>query len=389
MQRLYLISYGEIGLKGANRPYFERVLRNNIKKVFEEIGNVNVKNTHGRFFIETDVPEDKVMEQLQRVFGIVGISPALKTDLSIEAIGNAAVKLINEYGDTKGKTFKVETRRPNKSFHFKSPEISAQVGGFILNNFDGLSVDVHKPEILINVEVREAGYVYCYRVPGPGGLPIGVSGRAMLLLSGGIDSPVAGWMTMKRGVEIQAVYFHSFPFTTDRAKQKVIDLCKVLSMYSGKIKLHVVHFTDVLKDLNQNSPEDYITLLMRRMMVRVAQEIAKKEKCLALITGESIGQVASQTMESLIATNSVAQIPIFRPLIAMDKNEIIKIAQRIDSYDISIRPYEDCCTVFVPEHPKTRPQLYMVEQAEAALDTTALTQKALSSIDTIVVEPMT
>ena len=289
--------------------------------------------------------------------------------------------------DYSGKTFKVETRRPNKSFPLKSPEVSREVGAHILRNLQGLKVDVHEPDILLEVEIRERAFVYCEKVPGLGGLPVGCNGKAMLLLSGGIDSPVAGYMLMKRGVEIEAVYFHSFPFTSDRAKEKVIELCKVLANYPGKMRLHVVNFTEALKEIGENTPDEFLTLMMRRMMVRIAEKIANNIGAKALITGESLGQVASQTLEALVATNEVATMPIFRPLIGFDKVEIMELANKIGTYEISIEPYADCCTLFVPKHPKTRPNLSSVQNAERGLDIEELTEMSLKDIKIIDVKP--
>ncbi|MDI3534702.1 MAG: tRNA uracil 4-sulfurtransferase [Thermosediminibacterales bacterium] len=387
MEHVYLISFGEIGLKGKNRPFFETILINRIKKSLSLFKDLKVYKTHGRIFVETKANSSEVINRLKRIFGIVGISPALRTGLNLEDICNAAVTLLEEYDELQGKTFKVEARRSNKSFPYKSPEIARHVGAYVLKNSTGLVVDVHKPQITINVEVREKAYVYIEKVSGPGGLPIGVSGKALLLLSGGIDSPVAGWLTMKRGVEVQAIYFHSFPFTSDRAKEKVIDLCRVLAEYSGIFRLHVVSFTEVLKILQKNTPNELLTILMRRMMVRIAQKVAKSEGCLGLVTGESIGQVASQTLESLMATNQVAEIPVFRPLIAMDKKEIIQKAEEIGTFEISTRPFEDCCSLFVPEHPKTRPDLNYVIQSEQSLDINELIEEGLKNIEVINISP--
>jgi len=381
MKGLYLIRYGEIGLKGENRPFFEKKLINNIKKVLRD-RFLQVFKTHGRIFIEAKGDEDEILKDLSRVFGIVSISPVIETGLTLQELQEAGLKAIRDYGTYEGKTFKVETRRPNKSFPYTSPEISRLVGAHILKNIQNLTVNINNPDILVNVEVREKGYVYCKMVDGPRGLPIGVSGKAFLMLSGGIDSPVAGWMVMKRGVEIECVYFHSFPFTSDRAREKVRDLCKILASYSNEIILHTVHFTDVLKELQEKTPEDYLTILMRRMMVRITEKIAQRRKGLGIITGESIGQVASQTLHSLNSTNSVANLPIFRPLIGFDKEEIVQKAIRIGTYDISIRPYEDCCTVFVPRHPKTRPSIEQVEAVESVLDVDKLTITALKNIET-------
>lgn len=382
MENTFLISFGELGLKGENRPYFERILVQNIKEALKNFEKVEVRRTHGRIYVNAAGEREAVINRLKKVFGIVSISPAKCCLLDLEEIKKAAVEAVKEL-DYKGKSFKVETRRPNKSFPFKSPEISKMVGGYVLRNIEGLRVDVHNPDIEIDVEIREKAFVYCKREKGPGGLPLGSNGRAVLLLSGGIDSPVAGYMAMKRGVRIFPVYFHSFPFTSDRAKEKVIDLCRVMAEYSGKVRLFVVNFTDILKELAEKGKEEYLTILMRRMMVRIAQGIARNLGAKALITGESIGQVASQTMESILCTNEVADIPILRPLIGLDKQEIIEIARKIGTYEISIRPYEDCCTVFVPEHPVTRPRLDSVKKIESAFDVEEMTKKGVKDVEII------
>ncbi|KYO69182.1 tRNA uracil 4-sulfurtransferase ThiI [Thermovenabulum gondwanense] len=382
MENTFLISFGELGLKGENRPYFERILLQNIKEALKNFGKVDVKRTHGRIYVNAVGERDAIINKLKKVFGIVSISPAKCCSLDIEEIEKAAVEAIKEL-DYKGKSFKVETRRPNKSFPIKSPEISKMVGGYVLRNTEGLRVDVHNPDIEVDVEIRERAFVYCKREKGPGGLPLGSNGRAVLLLSGGIDSPVAGYMVMKRGVRIFPVYFHSFPFTSDRAKEKVIDLCRVMAEYSGKVRLFVVNFTEILKEIAEKGKEEYLTILMRRMMVRIAQGIAQNLGAKALITGESIGQVASQTMESILCTNEVAGIPILRPLIGFDKQEIIEIAKNIGTYEISIRPYEDCCTVFVPEHPVTRPKLDSVKKVEAIFNIDEMTKKGIKDVEII------
>lgn len=387
MKNLYLISFGEIALKGENRPFFERILMQRIRQALSPYDdNIELKKTHGRIYCYTNAAQEQVLNSLKNVFGIVYISPAKSCENDLEQIKNTALEIMRNQ-NYKGKTFKVETRRPNKGFPFKSPEVSRQVGAHILRNLEGLKVDVHNPEIQLDVEIRERSFVYCEKVPGPGGLPVGCNGKAMLLLSGGIDSPVAGYMLMKRGIEVEAIYFHSFPFTSDRAKEKVMDLCKVLAKYSGKIRLHVVNFTEALKEMSEKTPEEFLTITMRRMMVRIAQETAQKIGAKALITGESLGQVASQTLEALVATNEVATMPVFRPLIGFDKIEIMELAQKIGTYDISIKPYADCCTVFVPRHPKTRPNLSGVREAERDFDVEKYVKISLEDIEIIDVKP--
>ena len=346
MESLYLISFGEIALKGENRPFFERILMQRIKQALRPYDeNMRLQKTHGRIYCFTKASREEVLNSLEKVFGIVYISPAISCENHMDQIKQTALEVMKSQNYA-GKTFKVETRRPNKSFPLKSPEVSREAGAHLLRNLEGLKVDVHKPEIQLDIEIREKTFIYCEKVPGPGGLPLGCNGKAMLLLSGGIDSPVAAYMLMKRGVEIEPIYFHSFPFTSDRAKEKVIDLCRVLVEYSGHMRLHVVNFTEALKELGEKTPDDFLTIMMRRMMVRIAQKTAESVGAKALVTGESLGQVASQTLEALVATNEVATMPIFRPLIGFDKIEIMDLAKKIGTYDISIEPYADCCTVF-------------------------------------------
>ncbi|NLC63102.1 MAG: tRNA 4-thiouridine(8) synthase ThiI [Thermoanaerobacterales bacterium] len=386
MENLFLVSFGEIALKGENRPFFERILIQRIKAALKRFDNIIVKKTHGRIYCYASGIPEEIADSLSKVFGIVSVSPAMSCELKMSSIKETALSIMKSAAYF-GKTFKVETRRPNKSFSLKSPEVSKEIGAHLLSNLDGLSVDVHNPDVVLEIEIRERAFVYLEKIPGPGGLPLGSNGKAMLLLSGGSDSPVAGYMTMKRGIEIDAVYFHSFPFTSDRAKEKVIDLCRVLASYSNGIRLHVVNFTDVLKNLAEKGPEDFLTILMRRMMVRISQRLAQTFGAKALVTGESVGQVASQTLEALMATDEVAEMPIFRPLIGFDKVEIMDYARKIGTYDISIQPYADCCTVFVPKHPKTRPALSTVHDAESNLDVARLIHTGLCDIQTIDIKP--
>lgn len=384
MNPLFLIRYGEIGLKGKNRKYFENILTRNIKRALQNVAECRVHQTYSRNFVEVlEGDADAVANRLSQVFGIVSISPVViaKLDLDdIKAVGQAEFAKIARPHIT----FKVETKRANKRFPLKSPEVSREVGAHLLSNIPDLVVDVHNPEVKLEVEIREHDtYIYTRIIPGPGGLPVGASGKGMLLISGGIDSPVAGWMIMKRGVTLEAIHFHSFPFTSERAKEKVLDLCRELTRFGGHIRLHVVHFTEIQKELRLKTPDRLSVTLMRRMMFRIAERLANQRRALALITGESLGQVASQTMESINVIEKVTTIPIFRPLIGMDKEEIMNISRRIDTYDISIRPYEDCCTVFLPEFPATRPRLSDVEEAEAALDIEALLSESLEKTETI------
>ena len=384
MDRLVLIRYGEIYLKGQNRPFFEKMLVNNIKKATEPFGQARVYRAQGRIYVENIEVERIVLERLAKVFGAIGINPAWKTDKdldSIKAMVKATMEDALEKSPEEGLTFKVESRRADKTFPIGSMDLSRDMGAFILQNFPGLKVDVHNPDIKINLEIREHAYAYHENIPGAGGMPVGTNGKTTLLLSGGIDSPVAGWMIAKRGVRLTAVHYHSFPYTSDKAKEKVIDLAKLMTQYCGPIRLHVVPFTEIQQELYEKCPDGLLTILMRRFMMRIAEIIAEKDGAQALVTGESIGQVASQTLEALASTDDVVSMPVFRPLIGLDKNEIVEIAEKINTYETSILPYEDCCTVFVPRHPVTRPKLDRVRQAETVLDSEALIERALEGVE--------
>jgi len=371
IKRVILVRYGEIMLKGLNRSMFENKLMHNIKRAISFIGPVTVTKSQGRIYIEPEKDDyefDEAINALTKVFGIVSVSPVWKIETDFENIKKQSVLMIQDLISRTGyKTFKVETKRGDKHFPMESPEISRVLGAHILRNIPSLSVDVKNPSFVFYVEVREYTYIYSEIIPGCGGMPIGTNGKATLLLSGGIDSPVAGWMIAKRGVEIDAVHFFSYPYTSERAKDKVIELAKILSQYCFRINLHIVPFTEIQLAINDKCPENELTIIMRRAMMRIAEKIALSNGSQALITGESIGQVASQTMESLVVTNASVSMPVFRPLIGMDKNEVIAIAKRINTFETSILPYEDCCTVFVPKHPKTKPRLEQVLEAEAAL----------------------
>ncbi|NLN07726.1 MAG: tRNA 4-thiouridine(8) synthase ThiI [Firmicutes bacterium] len=379
---LYLIRYGEIGLKGKNRRFFENTLTANIQRVLRDIPGCRVWQAHTRNYVEVpDTSSREVEERLQKVFGIVSFSPVVKVPLDLEAIKAAALQ---EFAKTArpGLTFKVNTKRANKRFPLLSQEISAAVGAHLLRNLPGLTVDVHTPQEVLDIEIREEeAYLYTKKILGPGGLPVGVAGKGLLLLSGGIDSPVAGWMMLKRGVTLEALHFHSYPFTSERAKEKVFDLCHRLAVYGGRIILHVAPFTEIQTELRLKAPERLTVTLMRRMMLRVAEQLAARRKALALITGESLGQVASQTMESINVIERVTSLPVLRPLIGMDKQEITEISRRMETYPISIRPYEDCCTLFLPAYPAIRPRSADVEAAEAALDIPSLLADCLGNIE--------
>lgn len=371
MFRTFLIKYGEIGIKGKNRYLFEDALVKQIRHALKKAeGEFEVRKEQGRIFVESvsDFDFDEAVEALQRVFGIVGICPVYKTeDQGFEQLAKEVVDYMGRVYPKGEHTFKINARRARKNYPKTSMELNADLGECILNAFPNMKVDVHQPEIMLNVEIREKIYIYSQIIPGPGGMPVGTNGKAMLLLSGGIDSPVAGYMISKRGVKIDAVYFHAPPYTSERAKQKVVDLARIVSRYSGPIVLHVVNFTDIQMYIYDKCPHDELTIIMRRYMMRIAEHFAKETGCLGLITGESIGQVASQTMQSLAATNEVCTIPVFRPVIGFDKQEIVDVSLKIDTYETSILPYEDCCTTFVAKHPVTKPNINVIKRSEERL----------------------
>ena len=368
----FLIKYAEIAIKGKNRYLFEDALVKQMRLALESVeGDFQVIKEQGRVYVlcPENYDFDEAVEALQRVFGIVGISPVMIfPDQGLEQTKKDVLEYMQaRYPDFSG-TFKVYTRRAKKSYPVPSMEVSAELGGVILDHFPGASVDVHTPELTLSVEIREKIYVYSETLPGPGGMPVGTNGKAMLLLSGGIDSPVAGYMIAKRGVKIDAVYFHAPPYTSERAKQKVVDLAKLVARYSGPIRLHVVNFTDIQLYIYDQCPHEELTIIMRRYMMRIAEHFAKESGCLGLITGESIGQVASQTMQSLAATNEVCTIPVYRPVIGFDKQEIVEISRKINTFETSIQPFEDCCTIFVAKHPVTKPNLNVIHRSEKKLD---------------------
>lgn len=389
MYDVLLVKYGEIGLKGRNRRDFEERLATNLRHAAQEFPGVEVEREYGRIAVRP-AGDPELTERLCSVFGVVAVSPAVEAGLDLEAIVEAGKKLVARRLEEAQKplTFKVEARRPNKGFPLTSPQINAKVGAALLRAFPRLSVDVHQPAFQLTVEVRqERAYVYDRSLPGPGGLPVGASSRGLLLLSGGIDSPVAGWMAMKRGVALEAVHFHSFPFTSERSKEKVIELARVLSGWSPQpVPVHVVPFTETQTAIKREVPAPMRITVMRRMMLRIAERLARAREIPALITGESVGQVASQTLESMAAINAVTSMPILRPLVAMDKAEIVEQAHRLGTYAISVLPYDDCCTLFVPDNPETKPRIDRVERAESRLDIDALVQGALSGTELVVAE---
>lgn len=392
MYKSFLIKYAEIGVKGKNRYLFEEALVKQIKYALKKAeGEFLVRRTDGRIYVDaqSDFDFDEVVESLKKVFGISGICPVVHVeDEGFEKLCQDVTRYIGDVYPDRNKSFKVAARRARKNYPLNSMQLNEELGGAILDAYPDMHVDVHNPDILLHVEIRDKIYLYSEIIPGPGGMPVGTGGKAMLLLSGGIDSPVAGWMIAKRGVKIDAVYFHAPPYTSERAKQKVVDLAKKVAAYAGPVWLHVINFTDIQLYIYDKCPHDELTIIMRRYMMRIAEHIARETECLGLITGESIGQVASQTMASLAATNEVCTMPVYRPLIGFDKMEIVDIAEKIDSYETSILPYEDCCTIFVAKHPVTKPNLNIIKRHEQNLqeEIEALVEKALATDEVIVVQ---
>ena len=388
MERVLLVRYGEIILKGLNRPIFEDALMRNIRHSIKDLGEVKMYKSQATIYIEPqegDEQTDAIYEKLKKIFGIVSIVIAYKAEKSMEGIFSVIPDAI---GDAlkNAKTFKVEAKRSDKKFPLKSPEICDEVGGFVLDNYPHIKVDVHNPEVVVHAEIRDDNaFVHTGREKGIGGMPVGTGGKAALLLSGGIDSPVAGYMIAKRGVALEAIHFFSHPYTSDRAKDKVLKLAGIVSEYVGKIKVHVVPFTEIQLQIRDKCPEEYLTLIMRRFMMAISERIARERGCDALITGESLGQVASQTILALGVTNDAVNIPVFRPLIGMDKTDIVEIAREIGTFDTSILPYEDCCTVFTPKRPATKPKLDKVIRYQELLDCEKLIDEAVAGVETIIV----
>ncbi|MBS5092242.1 MAG: tRNA 4-thiouridine(8) synthase ThiI [Lachnospiraceae bacterium] len=392
MYKAFLIKYAEIAIKGKNRYIFEDALVAQIKYQLKNVeGKFRIVKEMGRIFIYTEgeFDYDETIEALKRVFGIFSICPAVVLeDEGFEKLSQEVTEYVKKLYGEKALTFKVNTRRNKKTYPMQSMEISSALGGAILDACPNMKVDVHNPDVFVNVEIRNKIYLYSENIPGPGGMPLGTNGSAMLLLSGGIDSPVAGYMIAKRGVTLDAVYFHAPPYTSERAKQKVVDLAKLVAKYSGPIRLHVVNFTDIQLYIYDKCPHEELTIIMRRYMMKIAEEFAKKDGCLGLITGESIGQVASQTIHSLAATNDVCTMPVFRPVIGFDKQEIVDVALKINTYETSILPYEDCCTIFVAKHPVTKPNLQIIKRSEGKLQEKIdeMMKEAVETAETIICE---
>ncbi len=388
----FLIKYSEIGVKGKNRFMFEDALVRQIKRALYSVdGDFIVKKQSGRVFIsvEGDYDYDEAVDALQHVFGISAICPTVVVpDEGFDAMAEAVIKYVDEEFADKNFSFKVMGRRAHKQYPMTSMEVAAEIGARLLDAFPELHVDIHNPDRIITVEVRENIAIYSTEIPGPHGMPVGTAGKAMLLLSGGIDSPVAGYMISKRGVNLSATYFHAPPYTSEQAKQKVVDLAKLVAKYSGPIDLHIVNFTDIQLYIYQQCAHEELTIIMRRYMMRIAEHFAKENDCLALVTGESIGQVASQTMQSLNCTNAVCSLPVYRPLIAFDKQDIVDISEQFDAYETSIHHFEDCCTIFVAKHPVTKPKLEAIEKHEHLLDEkiNELMKQAIESVEVIKVK---
>lgn len=379
MEQVLLIRYGEIHLKGLNRPFFERKLIEGIERALSW-GDVTVRKVQGRIYVWGIKPEqrEQALDALTRVFGLHSVSPALAVDKDYPSILRAAAGLLGEMlENTPKRTFKVFARRSDKQFPIRSDELSRELGHDLLERCPGLSVDVHSPEIKVCVEVREQAFIYTDEIMGAGGMPSGTAGRAALLISGGIDSPVAGYMMAKRGLTLSAVHFFSYPYTSERARDKVVELARLVSRYAGRIRLHLVPFTEIQLAIYEKCPSKETTVLMRRLMMRIAERIAQEDGAKALITGESLGQVASQTLESLCVTDDAVNMPVFRPLIGFDKDDIVNIAKRIGTFETSILPYEDCCTVFVPQHPVTKPDVEQLRRSEAMVDFTDMVEAAM------------
>ena len=384
MYNILIVKYGEIGVKGKNRYIFENKLIKNVKNILKPIGKFNVYKEYGRIYVDLDGYDyEEVVEEVRKVFGIVGVCPAVRAEKDYNLLKELALKMLEEKIEQGYKSFKVDSRRGDKDFKLTSQEMSLDIGGYLVSQVkDKIAVDVRNPEVKIHCELRENHVmVYSDTVPGYGGLPIGTNGRAMSLLSGGIDSPVASWMVAKRGMELECIHFHSYPFTSEKSQEKVRDLAQILAKYCGRVRLHKVNMLEIQKSIGLNCKDEEMTIISRRFMMRIAERVAESRHCDALVTGESIGQVASQTIQGLTCTNASVKMPVFRPLIAMDKTEIIEVAQKIGTFETSILPEEDCCTVFSPKKPVTKPKLDRIEKSENKLDVEKLIQDAIDNIE--------
>lgn len=382
MEKVLSGSLGEIALKGLNRKYFEDKLIKRMRIVIKDIGFEKIYKEQGKVYIEaaeSDFPQ--MINRLKKVFGLVHISPCIRVEKDFDEISTAAIEIMSKKLEERNiKTFKVDTNRADKNFPIKSPDMSRKIGGIILNKFSCLKVDVHSPEVYVYIDIKQHAYVYTEKIKGYGGLPIGTNGKGLLLLSGGIDSPVAGFMMAKRGVEISCVHYHSYPFTSERAEEKVKDLAHIIARYTGRIKMFSVNLLNIQKEINLKCPEDEMTIISRRFMMRIAEKIAEFHNFNALITGENLGQVASQTIYGLDVTNRSVNLPVFRPLIGFDKVDIIEIAKDIETFETSIQPFEDCCSVFLPKHPVTKPKVSDIEESESVLDIEELIEDAIRNM---------
>ena len=384
MYNILIVKYGEIGVKGKNRYIFENKLIKNVKNILKPIGKFNVYKEYGRIYVDLDGYDyEEVVEEVKKVFGIVGVCPAVRAEKDYNLLKELALKMLEEKIEQGYKSFKVDSRRGDKDFKLTSQEMSLDIGGYLVSQVkDKIAVDVRNPEVKIHCELRQNHVmVYSDTIPGYGGLPLGTNGRAMSLLSGGIDSPVASWMVAKRGMELECIHFHSYPFTSEKSQEKVRDLAQILSKYCGRVRLHKVNMLEIQKAIGLNCKDEEMTIISRRFMMRIAERVAESRHCDALVTGESIGQVASQTIQGLTCTNASVKMPVFRPLIAMDKTEIIEVAQKIGTFETSILPEEDCCTVFSPKKAVTKPKLDRIEKSENKLDVEKLIQDAIDNIE--------
>ena len=390
-QNIFIVRCGEVALKGMNKPYFEKMLVNRIKKLLKKFDNVEAYRHEGLIFVRADKKHDPemIIGEISKVFGVASISPALECESELNSIGDAAVALMMDLIEKKGiKTFKVDAKRADKNFPVKSPEIARIIGAKVLVGCKVLKVDVHNPDCVLFVDLRkDKSYVFEQKISGFGGLPLGTNGKGMVLLSGGIDSPVAAWMMAKRGMLIEAVHFHSYPYTSQRAQEKVEDLARIIAQYCGRFKMNVINLLPIQEQIVENCPEEETTILVRRFMMRIAEKVAQKSGCTMLITGENLGQVASQTAEAQVVTDATVKMPVMRPLIALDKVDIIQKAKDIGTFETSIMPYEDCCTVFLPKHPATKPKLEKILESESKLDVDALVEAAVEKMEIIDIKP--